>query len=850
MIARGGMGEIYLAHLQGVAGFEKTCVIKKIRPELANDPSFVERFLNEGRTLVALTHSNIVQIFDMGQVDDDYYLAMEYVPGEDLRDLMRCQTSKWMPVGLVIAVVQRVLQGLSYAHRAVDSNGQSLGIVHRDISPSNILISTEGEVKLIDFGIAKAKTIESVSGVVQGKFAYMSPEQARGESLDCRTDIFSLGIVLYEMLTGIRPFEGNSDLQSLERIKNIEPKPIHALRRDVDNEFSAILAKALAKDRNERYQTADELYDAIQEYAKQNGFNDGQREIAAYFRPLMQADAKPTGMEDALDAMLEAQAMANLTTATRTITGKKPSESSESSGNATNADDSGHRVADSEPDDKPNGNAVLATDTTNFPSSSGSLKSVSRDDSENVKNAVPADESVHPVSSGNHSSVSREAAEAAVLLAESRHISSSEIAKISLTEQADSLGDAPAITNRDLRHARMKLRIRYGLGGILFFCILCAIAFVIFLNVNSTDNPGELREKLQNLAQKNADPVREKSVWQNPNLISQMPRMFQRGIPFSLITEPETATIYIIEGGYRKLQDKSVIILPDRDVEIAIQAPGYETCIFQVFFNDDNKQDFENISWQNCRAITTNFSVEHQRIEVFVSLNPIRPSAVINAPNPSNSNVLNDVDTTDHDELKPVESPSEPQNKAQIAKDAKPANSEKSKQDSTDKTNRSNHKTADKKQTKPSNTIKTSFKSNVAGNIIIAGQTHHLPAEIESTAGTSWKIVPEVSGRKVAVPAKGTFSDKPIDVSFCNANVGIKQYFVSGDPSPYQLSDIYIDGSKVATHQDSVQLVLPCGTHQLEAKIHEGDVRLHGKMSISVRPDQKNVFPLSLNEEK
>ena len=263
-LASGGMGEVFLARMQGSAGFEKKVVIKRILPHLAQAPEFVERFLDEGRLVVQLSHGNIVQVLDMGNVDDHYYLAMEYVDGLDLRALLQSlrQADAAMPVPVAVHVAAEVAKGLGYAHSRTGDDGRNLGIIHRDVSPSNVMVSREGEVKLLDFGIAKAagRMTHSVSGSLHGKFLYMSPEQASGRSLDQRSDLFSLGTVFYEMLTGRRPFEGESELRTLDLIRSGAHEPPRARRPEIPPEIEAIVERCLAVDVSRRYTTADELH--------------------------------------------------------------------------------------------------------------------------------------------------------------------------------------------------------------------------------------------------------------------------------------------------------------------------------------------------------------------------------------------------------------------------------------------------------------------------------------------------------------------------------------------------------------------------------------------------------------
>jgi serine/threonine protein kinase len=327
-IAAGGMGEIYLARSRGTAGFEKTVIIKTILPHLADDPTFVDKFLDEGRIVVNLTHGNIVSVFDMDEVDGEYYIAMEYVPGRDLRDLLGTlrDRDEPMPVDLAAYIVSEICEGLGYAHRKTDDDGEPLDIVHRDVSPSNVLISTEGEIKLIDFGIAKAadRRAKTLSGQLQGKCCYMSPEQARGESLDARSDIFSTGVVFYEMLTGRRPFEGDSDLRSLELVRQCEAEPPGALREDLPDAIGEIVERALAEDRERRYQTIDAMQVDLMEYLYSQGQAVTNQRVAAHLREVYpdgperevfreaksssttEGDGEELGLDEALEQELEA----------------------------------------------------------------------------------------------------------------------------------------------------------------------------------------------------------------------------------------------------------------------------------------------------------------------------------------------------------------------------------------------------------------------------------------------------------------------------------------------------------------------------------------------------------------
>src|SRR6188474_640668 len=219
-VGTGGMAEVFLARTTVAQGLNKTLVIKKIHTAYARSRQFVTMFVDEAKIALGLNHPNIIQVFDFGAVGDTYFLAMEYVEGIDLlRMLQEAARAKLrLPYGLSAYVVQQLAKGLDYAHRKTDEFGGPLGIVHRDISPQNVLLSWDGGVKIVDFGIARARDSTDDEGVIKGKFAYMSPEQARGEVVDCRSDVFSAGIVLYELVCG-RPLFTGRGKDALEQVK-------------------------------------------------------------------------------------------------------------------------------------------------------------------------------------------------------------------------------------------------------------------------------------------------------------------------------------------------------------------------------------------------------------------------------------------------------------------------------------------------------------------------------------------------------------------------------------------------------------------------------------------------------
>ncbi|HEU4614040.1 MAG TPA: serine/threonine-protein kinase, partial [Kofleriaceae bacterium] len=214
-ISVGGMAEVFKAKSYGVEGFEKIIAIKRILPTMGEDRDFIKMFIDEAKIAGQLAHANICQIFELGRIDGSHFIAMEYIWGKDLLQIQNRlrKTKQPMPINMACFVIAKVLEGLDYAHRKRDQLGRPLEIVHRDCSPQNILISYEGEVKIIDFGIAKAasRSSKTQAGVLKGKFGYMSPEQARGRTLDHRSDLFNVGIVMYEAITGERLFAGSSD---------------------------------------------------------------------------------------------------------------------------------------------------------------------------------------------------------------------------------------------------------------------------------------------------------------------------------------------------------------------------------------------------------------------------------------------------------------------------------------------------------------------------------------------------------------------------------------------------------------------------------------------------------------
>jgi len=257
-VGSGGMAELFKAKKIGIEGFERVLAIKRILPHLSSDEEFIEMFIAEAKLAARLSHKNIAQVYDFGKMGQNYFIAMEYVRGKDLKSIFKkCKEGGIkLPAVLAVYIAKEVASALGYAHNQKDTLGKSLNIIHRDVSPQNILISYEGEVKVVDFGIAKAGAHSKTStGVLKGKLPYMSPEQAWGKPLDHRSDIFSLGIVFYEMLTGERLFKGDSEINTLEKVREakVEPLPT-SIESDLPLGLEAKVLKALAKKITDRYQ--------------------------------------------------------------------------------------------------------------------------------------------------------------------------------------------------------------------------------------------------------------------------------------------------------------------------------------------------------------------------------------------------------------------------------------------------------------------------------------------------------------------------------------------------------------------------------------------------------------------
>jgi serine/threonine protein kinase/tetratricopeptide (TPR) repeat protein len=318
-LGQGGMAEVFKAKSYGVEGFEKVVVIKRILPALAESEQFVEMFIHEAKLAVRLSHANVVQVFDLGLAPgevvggarsaDAYYMAMEYVSGLDLATLLaRCRRAQvQVPVEMAVYVAAEVAKGLDHAHRRRDEQNQPLNIVHLDVSPQNVLLSLEGEVKVTDFGIAKAVGVLEPTGMedtrarqLKGKFGYMSPEHAEGERVDARSDLFSLGTVLYEMLAGVNPFSAPTSFETLRRVSTVEYPPVELLRPEVPPELVALLKTAMAPKQDDRFADAGRMYEALLAFLYAQGRRFSAHDLADFLARFRTPDE--TGPHVVLDA--------------------------------------------------------------------------------------------------------------------------------------------------------------------------------------------------------------------------------------------------------------------------------------------------------------------------------------------------------------------------------------------------------------------------------------------------------------------------------------------------------------------------------------------------------------------
>ncbi|MCA9704472.1 MAG: serine/threonine protein kinase, partial [Myxococcales bacterium] len=285
-LAVGGMAELYVARQGGIEGFEKIVALKRVLTHLAGDPQFVEMFLDEARFAASLDHPNIAHVTDIGEEDGEYFFAMEYVHGANLLEVLRRSDHVPLPLDCALAIVVGVAAALHHAHEQLGPDGRPLGLVHRDVSPSNVMISHNGAVKLTDFGIARAAARTSVTaqGQTKGKAGYMSPEQCRGDRLDRRSDVFALGILLYEVTTGVRAFYAPNDFAILGRIARADYIPPQEIDEHFPEALARIIARALAKEPEDRHPTAEAVQIELEEVAREQGLRLSTVELSRHMK--------------------------------------------------------------------------------------------------------------------------------------------------------------------------------------------------------------------------------------------------------------------------------------------------------------------------------------------------------------------------------------------------------------------------------------------------------------------------------------------------------------------------------------------------------------------------------------
>lgn len=307
-LATGGMAQLYRAKIIGDAGVEKFIAIKQILPHLAHEVGLITSFIDEAKLAALLNHQNIVQIYDSGSMENSYFITMEFLLGKDLRAVIAKAKEKGTPVSLenALYLISKVCTGLDYAQKLKDFQGKSLNIIHRDISPQNVFLTYEGDVKIVDFGIAKAASKSTITqvGMIKGKVAYMSPEQAAGKVIDHRSDIFATGILLYELVAGCRVFKGDDTLEILSKVRRAEFTPLGTLKGGLPEKLYDIVARALAKDPEDRYQSCADMQADIEECIFRLNLRPSGRGMAEYLKLLFVEDIEVEGkrMADAAGA--------------------------------------------------------------------------------------------------------------------------------------------------------------------------------------------------------------------------------------------------------------------------------------------------------------------------------------------------------------------------------------------------------------------------------------------------------------------------------------------------------------------------------------------------------------------
>jgi serine/threonine protein kinase len=293
-ISIGGMAEVFRAKAVGEVGFEKMVAVKRILPHMVDDAEFVDMFIDEARTVAQLNHANICQIFEFGHEKGTYFIALELVEGKDLKRIMEYHRLRGRPIplGVALYIVRRTCEALDYAHNCHNSQGEPMNIVHRDVSPQNILISYAGEVKLIDFGIAKAvgRQTKTSSGNIKGKFGYMSPEQVTGKPIDHRSDIFACGTLLFELVTNTRLFRGETDLATMQMVRRAAVEPPSRIQPDLPPDLDAVVMRALAREPDNRQESAGQLLDELEAIAVESGNTCSTQQLSRFMNDVFAQD--------------------------------------------------------------------------------------------------------------------------------------------------------------------------------------------------------------------------------------------------------------------------------------------------------------------------------------------------------------------------------------------------------------------------------------------------------------------------------------------------------------------------------------------------------------------------------
>jgi serine/threonine-protein kinase len=302
-LASGGMAELFIARQEAMGGFEKQVVLKILQPRYARNSRVVQMFLDEARLAAKLNHPAIVHVYDVADEGGLRYIAMEYIHGETIADIVKrgMEADRYLPLEHAVHIARQTAAGLAYAHERREPDGRVWRIVHRDVSPTNILVTYEGQTELVDFGIARAQDeLREETGILPGKASYMSPEQVRGEAVDHRSDIFALGIILYELTLCQRLYRGQAEAV-MKRIVGERVQPPTAIKRDYPPALEQIVMRALEKRPEDRYQSAQEMHDELEEFLSESGLRSGNRRVAIYLNELFATDAAGDGAQAADD---------------------------------------------------------------------------------------------------------------------------------------------------------------------------------------------------------------------------------------------------------------------------------------------------------------------------------------------------------------------------------------------------------------------------------------------------------------------------------------------------------------------------------------------------------------------